>query len=403
MRRECYIPCVVTAAFPARRNILKLGVLAAFVFAAFFVRAESAHAAFAWTGESATTVNRSLTCASAGGPCFYINVIVHGNGKVTSTAAENGMRVECPPANGFNCTTDPWFNWVDFGNPGLIEFTATPSGGATFLGWGNQSTGENGCPPDDLEQFPDRIHQPSLTVCRIWQLDAVGNDGLCLEAYFSTGSQVVGPPNGCGNVPSAPKGSPVSVTKLGTGAVNGTVTSSPGGINCGTGPNCGASFLYEPLPATVVTLTATVGPNTTFQGWGGTINDQPGGTVCPGTGPCTWTMAGSMQYQITATFTSTSPPPPPPPPVFDSPLFKKPPKSTRSKTAAFFWGGKRNGAFISGFKSQCRFDKAKTWTTCKSGKTYKKLKPGSHTFRLRVGNGSVWDKTPTVYTWKVKK
>jgi len=47
---------------------------------------------------------------------------------------------------------------------------------------------------------------------------------------------------------------------------NGTVSSSPSGINCGNGFNsCSTSFNEN----AVVTLTATAGANTAFQGWGG--------------------------------------------------------------------------------------------------------------------------------------
>lgn len=54
----------------------------------------------------------------------------------------------------------------------------------------------------------------------------------------------------------------IKVTKTGTGAATGTITSSPAGIDCGA--TCDASFNQN----STVTLTAV--PNgTTFQGWGG--------------------------------------------------------------------------------------------------------------------------------------
>ncbi len=79
-------------------------------------------------------------------------------------------------------------------------------------------------------------------------------------------------------------GDGLTVALAGTGA--GTVTSSPGGINCGT--TCSAGF----APKTQVTLTATAAGGSTFTGWSG------GG--CSGNGTCSVTLASSES--ITATF-----------------------------------------------------------------------------------------------------
>ena len=69
----------------------------------------------------------------------------------------------------------------------------------------------------------------------------------------------------------------LAVIREGTG--NGTVTSNPPGIDCGA--NCSASY----DGGTVVTLTATSAPDSTFEGWTG------GG--CSGTGPCTVTLTAN--------------------------------------------------------------------------------------------------------------
>ena len=75
----------------------------------------------------------------------------------------------------------------------------------------------------------------------------------------------------------------LTVTKTGPGQV----TSTPGGINCGS--NCSASY----APGTVVMLTATPNKNRVFQGWGG---------ACTGTGTCSVTMNATQN--VTATFSS---------------------------------------------------------------------------------------------------
>jgi hypothetical protein len=79
----------------------------------------------------------------------------------------------------------------------------------------------------------------------------------------------------------------LTVTRAGLGS--GTVTSSPASINCGT--TCSALF----TGGTVVTLTATPGPNSTFTGWSGD---------CSGTAACTVTM--DTAHNVTATFEPSS-------------------------------------------------------------------------------------------------
>jgi hypothetical protein len=75
------------------------------------------------------------------------------------------------------------------------------------------------------------------------------------------------------NVGAGPINPTLAVLKSGTG--NGRVTSDPSGINCGT--TCQASY----DAGTVVTLTATAEPGSTFVGWSG---------ECKGTGTCLVTM-----------------------------------------------------------------------------------------------------------------
>ncbi len=77
----------------------------------------------------------------------------------------------------------------------------------------------------------------------------------------------------------------VTVSKSGDGS--GGVTSSPGGINCGS--VCRFDFSYN----TLVTLTAPAATGSTFAGWSG--------EGCSGTGTCILTM--SQARSVTATFT----------------------------------------------------------------------------------------------------
>jgi hypothetical protein len=87
---------------------------------------------------------------------------------------------------------------------------------------------------------------------------------------------------------SAPAQKQLTVSKSGTGA--GTVTSSPGGINCGS--TCVASF----AEGATVTLMATASSGSSFAGWGG---------ACSGTGPCV--VALSSAKAVGATFNANTP------------------------------------------------------------------------------------------------
>jgi Divergent InlB B-repeat domain len=76
---------------------------------------------------------------------------------------------------------------------------------------------------------------------------------------------------------------PLTISLYGTG--NGTVTSSPSGINCGS--DCSESY----SASTTVTLAAMASSNANFTGWGG---------ACSGTGSCVVTMDAAKS--VTATF-----------------------------------------------------------------------------------------------------
>jgi uncharacterized repeat protein (TIGR01451 family) len=83
----------------------------------------------------------------------------------------------------------------------------------------------------------------------------------------------------------------LTITPTGTGG--GTVTSDVGSINCGT--TCSDSF----ASGTVVTLTATADPGSTFTGWSGDADCSDGSVTMDASKGCT------------ATFTLDSPPGPP--------------------------------------------------------------------------------------------
>ena len=150
-----------------------------------------------------------------------------GGGTVTSTPA------------GINCGSDCS---EEYALGTAVTLTATPDGGSTFVGWnGGGCSGTGPC-----------------TV-------TLGADAA-VGAMFAMNSAL-------------------DVVVEGTGT--GTVTSSPGGIDCGT--DC-----TEVFPAgTVVTLTAMADVSSSFSGWSG--------SGCSGTGTCVVTV--DQARAVTASFT----------------------------------------------------------------------------------------------------
>jgi Divergent InlB B-repeat domain len=366
-------------------RVLLLGTL---VFVALTVRAERADAAVATQSAAAQH------CFA--GPCYWISVEVYGTGTVESTVSDNLQKIMCPASGGFACTTEDWFNWADFMNPGIIRLTPTPGGSGQFFGW--DGTLGHAC-----------LHiTPATGVCELRQADfgAEGTEGWCMVARFGPSG---GPPNpnktagNCANIPQQPVGRPVVVRKAGTGS--GTVL-GPDAFSCNAGCQQESESFGE---GRFLSFSATAASGSHFVGWSGNMGCS--------TNPCGFTMPcgnpdpgicpnpSETLPSITATFTLNSPPPPPPPPPrYNTVLLNHPPKTTRSRRATFGWGAKLNGSFRSSFKSQCKLG-SKPWATCRPGKTYTGLSPGLKTFRVRVAQPGTtrWDTTPAIWTWKIRK
>jgi uncharacterized repeat protein (TIGR02543 family) len=168
---------------------------------------------------AAKSVTASFT-GGAAGTGFALSVTVTGNGTVS------GGGITCG-TGGSVCTS------ANHAPNSTVTLTATPTGGATFTGWGGACTGTT----------------PSCTV--------VMTSAKAVTATFQGGV--------------ATYQLTVSVTG------NGTVTG--GGINCGRSASaCAASV----AGGTTVVLSATPAAGATFTGWGG---------ACSGTGrTCTVTM-----------------------------------------------------------------------------------------------------------------
>jgi len=139
-------------------------------------------------------------------------------------------------------------------------------------------------------------------------------------------------------------------------------------------------------------LTAAVGGSAyTFAGWSdGGAREHP-------------IVVGSAQTRYTATYTTpgappTPPPTPPPPPPARVPETKikgHPAAKTAKSKASFTFSSSLAGSSFS-----CKLD-GKAKAACGSPKTYKKLKPGRHTFKVWATVGVMTDPTPAKFSWKV--
>jgi len=175
--------------------------------------------------------------------CFPIKLIPPRTLSVTKAGTGQGTVTGTSPfsACGSNC---PASNTI-FENGTVVTLTATPDTGSVFTGWSGACTGTASC---------------------VVTMDS----NKAVTAIFNTTPFFLG----------------VSMDPAGSG--DGTVTSSPSGINCPG--DCSELFDRD----TVVTLTATPDAGSTFAGWSG---------ACTGTGSCTVTM--NADKAVTAKFNSS--------------------------------------------------------------------------------------------------
>jgi len=177
------------------------------------------------TGSCNLTMNadRQVTAAFNLDPSLTLNL--GGNASGTGTVTSNPPGINCQnPPGGTACQA--------YFPPGTsVQLTATPGPGSVFGSWSGACSGTGAC---------------TLTM----------NADQSVTATFN------GPPT-------------VSVNLSGTGA--GSVVSTPAGINCPAG-KCSSTF----PSGTAVTLAATAGGGSGFDGWNG---------PCSGTGSCSFNLA----------------------------------------------------------------------------------------------------------------
>jgi hypothetical protein len=186
--------------------------------------------------------------ARLGGPTstvlpLTVQKVTTANATGTVTSAPNG--ISC----GVSCASS---GPIDFNRNTSVTLTAAATGQNTFTGWSSSD--------------------PNFTC------PGTGTCTVTMDVARTVVATFAGPSYA------------LSVTKVG----NGTVSSSPAGLSCGG--TCSSFFAQN----TVVTLSATPGPNFSFTaagaGWSG--------AGCSGTGTCVVTM--DQAKNVTATFVSTN-------------------------------------------------------------------------------------------------
>ncbi|MBN2002834.1 MAG: hypothetical protein JXA21_05715 [Anaerolineae bacterium] len=273
-----------------------------------------------------------MGACSGAGDCV-VTMDAHKNVMAVFSADSNPMLVVTKAGSGTGSVlSDP--AGIDCGETcaaafepnAVVTLTATPAGNATFAGWSGACTGEGACvvTMDTAKNVVATFDMTSaaLTVAKDGNgtgavlSDPAGIDcGVTCTAEFAYGavvtltatpeamSEFAGWSGACSGVDTCVVTItanqsvtatfnliryPLQVNRAGNGM--GSVLSDPAGINHCSRDVCTAEFDY----GTVVTLTATANPLSSFGGWNG--------EGCSGTGACAVTL--DMARTVTVTFNS---------------------------------------------------------------------------------------------------
>jgi hypothetical protein len=254
-------------------------------------------------GTCVVTMSQAESVTATFTQVFALSVTIAGGGTVTSSPSG----ITCPGT----CSTT-------FDSGTSVVLTATPTSGWSFSGWGGACTGTGICSvtmsaAESVTATFTQVFALSVTVVGGGTVSsspaAISCPGTCTASFNSgtmvtltatpvAGSSFAGWSGACSgtgsctiimNAASSVTATfgvvtfPLTVSLASSGS--GTVTSSPGGINCP--PTCTASFNN----GTSVTLSAAPASGFAFAGWSG------GG--CTGTGSCTVVMSGAQSVKAT--------------------------------------------------------------------------------------------------------
>lgn len=192
-----------------------------------------------WLGDCTGT---STTCTLTVRSSRSATAVFSASGQSVLVVSAVGLGTVTSVPSGVTCGTQGTSCKAEFAPGTPVNLTATPDLGQGFLGWTGACSGTGAC---------------SVPMSAAQQVTAL-----------FTGTRL-----------------PLQVVL--TGAGTGGVTSSAGGIDCGSGPVCGASF----VPGTSVTLTASP-TGGSVPTWGGAC------TGTAGTSPCTLLMTEARSVRM---------------------------------------------------------------------------------------------------------
>ena len=258
------------------------------------------------TVDAAKTVNAQFDAVVVTFPLDVSN-----NGTGTGTVTSNPAGINC----GATCT-------ASFISGASVTLTPTPAAGSVFAGWGGACSGSGACIVSmtqarsvtatfNIQQFNLTVSKLGTGTGTVTSNPAGINCGAtCGPTPFNAGTVVTltaspisgvfagwsgGGCSGTGTcvvtmdalkTVTATFAPTFSITVTPAGSGTGTVTSSPGAINCGA--TCTDTFAQN----AVVTLTASPTAGSVFAGW--SLGS------CPGTGTCVVTVSAAVS--VTATF-----------------------------------------------------------------------------------------------------
>src|SRR5581483_2542702 len=272
------------------------------------------------TGTCQVTLNSDQTVSASFVPARTLQVQKQGSGQGTVTSSPGG--INC----GSQCS-------AQFADGTQVTLTANPAPGSAFAGWsGGGCSGTGSCP---VTLNSDQTVTASFVALRT-----------------------------------------LTVQEQGSG--QGTVTSSPAGINCGS--SCSAPFDQ----GTQVTLTAKPASGSVFTGWSG------GG--CSGTGTCQVQL--NTDKTVTASFAKLAPP--------DTEITQAKVSSKRRR-ASFSFAATGPGPY--GF--ECKLTRQSPalaeYRPCSSPKLYKRLRLGRHVFYVRAKGPGGTDPTPAKKAFRIRR
>ena len=295
-----------------------------------------------------------------------IHVAVNGSGTVSGAMYRTGsqeclnpMSATCPPT----CTPQPWtvstvcelHCWHNHSAPYPWWVSLVPTGqGASFVGW----TGTTCVPTKDVPR----------NVCIVFM-----QTDHAVTAHFRATPDT--------QAPSAPSASGTATSY--TVNLTWSGSSDPDGWFAGYDVYQGTTLLARVGPGTNAYRAENLACQAAYSfrvvayDWSG--NEASSAPVALTTGACT-SGGGTKPNTV---------------------IHVKPPKTTRSRQAFFHFGSLGT---IPATKYQCRLDRGR-WVACsgRTGKRYRKLRVGYHTFRVRAGNANGFDATPASYRWRVRR